>query len=225
MDNRRHIVSAFVFLVVLWIAVYWWWEPGGERDEPAITFDKAVDVDPTVEGVGGGVGGEVGTMPADGSVPVAGDSLAQQGEDAQPVDPTPKFRSYTVKRGDTFETIAIRELGSASLHVAIAKSNPFKDPMRLKPGDVIRIPLDPGNIQGDGAGVAEAPPPPSPAVEYLVRRGDTLGDIALAFYGSARPKYLDLIYSANRGTMRDRDTIAVGQKLMIPPAPPSSGSD
>jgi nucleoid-associated protein YgaU len=222
MDNRRHIVSAFVFLVVLWIAVYWWWEPGGERDEPAITFDEIVDVDPAA----GTVDAPDGTLQADGSGQAGGDDLAETGGDPEPVDPTPKFRSYTVKRGDTFETIAIRELGSASLQVAIAKSNPFKDPMRIKPGDVIRIPLDPGNIQGDGAGVAVAPPLPPPAVEYVVRRGDTLGDIALAFYGSARPKYLDLIYSANRGTMRDRDTIAVGQKLMIPPAPPSSsGSD
>lgn len=72
--------------------------------------------------------------------------------------------------------------------------------------------------------IPEAPKPtPKPAeveqpqeVIYEVQPGDTLGGIALKYYGkaSAYPK----IFEANRDILDNPDLIKPGQKLRIPPA-------
>ncbi len=49
---------------------------------------------------------------------------------------------------------------------------------------------------------------------YTVSRGDSLGAIAVKFYGDVN-KY-DLIYQANRQFLSSPDTIRVGQRLSIP---------
>lgn len=52
---------------------------------------------------------------------------------------------------------------------------------------------------------------------YVVKDGDSLSLIAAQYYGDALMYHK--IYEANKGTMRDVDFIAIGQKLVIPPAP------
>jgi len=88
---------------------------------------------------------------------------------------------------------------------------------------VVRIPLDPGNIQGVVEGQSPpATPPRDPAsgtlppgvVEYVVQRNDTLGRIAVKFYGTARAA--DRILEANRDHLSSPDRIRVGQTLRIP---------
>lgn len=65
-----------------------------------------------------------------------------------------------------------------------------------------------------------APPPapaPAPAAEpriHEVQRGDTLGAIALKYYGKAN-LYMK-IFEANRDQLDNPDLIKVGQKLRIP---------
>jgi LysM repeat protein len=69
----------------------------------------------------------------------------------------------------------------------------------------------------------DAPPPPAPEPEpepkpelqvHEVVSGDTLGAIALKYYGNAG-KYMK-IFEANRDILDNPDLIKVGQKLKIP---------
>lgn len=53
---------------------------------------------------------------------------------------------------------------------------------------------------------------------HTVRRGDTLGSIALRAYGSVR--YAETIYRANRGILRSPDALDVGMVLTLPEIPP-----
>lgn len=90
-----------------------------------------------------------------------------------------------------------------------------------------------GASRGDGARIAEfdwSPGAPesspesggaaegSPVVRtHTVRRGDTLGSIALRAYGSVR--YADAIYRANREVLRSPDALDVGMVLTLPETP------
>lgn len=49
-------------------------------------------------------------------------------------------RTYTVKAGDTLLSIAARELGSATRYTELAALNDIRDPRRLRPGQVLRLP-------------------------------------------------------------------------------------
>lgn len=49
---------------------------------------------------------------------------------------------------------------------------------------------------------------------YEVQSGDTLGSIALKFYDSTNPSYIELIQQANK--MPNPDALKLGQKLTIP---------
>ncbi len=70
--------------------------------------------------------------------------------------PVPAYRSYVVKRGDTFWRIAQRQLGDGRRWPLIKKANPGINPKRLKRGTVLRIPLR--NSSGAPAGrLAGAP--------------------------------------------------------------------
>ena len=52
---------------------------------------------------------------------------------------------------------------------------------------------------------------------YSVSPGDSLGAIAVEFYGDVRN--FDLIYNANRDILASPDRIIVGQRLAIPDIP------
>lgn len=54
-------------------------------------------------------------------------------------------------------------------------------------------------------------------VLYTIRVGESLGSLALRFYGDA-DEYV-LIYNANRGTLPTPDSVRVGQRLLIPRRP------
>jgi len=199
-------------LALLWVAVYWAWGPseaapetpfGVGGDAPRITFDP---------------------MPG----PARDGSEAPEGQAPPGIAGTrivpPEFRSYTIREGETLESIAQREYGDSSLWVAIARANPLKDAQRLAGGDVIRLPVDPGNIQGvaiDASGERTSPPAPAEPeyVEYLVKSGDTLSEIAQSYYGSFR--YAELILEANPGTISSADDLRAGQTLRLPAVPPS----
>lgn len=52
----------------------------------------------------------------------------------------PAVRTYTVKRGDTLSKISQRFLGTYKRYPEIAKLNNIRDPNRIFPGDVLRLP-------------------------------------------------------------------------------------
>jgi nucleoid-associated protein YgaU len=199
-DSTGRIIAACAALAGLWILVYWWWAPS----EPRIRFDaeRAAEVQ------------------QEGDLRVI-DPL-RSGE-ARPIAVVPpSFREYTVREGDTLEGIARRELGTARHAEAISRANPYVNFDSIRPGRVIRIPLDPANIQGRPVAGSAAPRPATdgsegPTAEYTVRPGDTLSRIALSQYGATR--YAEMIFEANRDRMRSMNELRVGQKLRLPPRP------
>jgi nucleoid-associated protein YgaU len=67
---------------------------------------------------------------------------------------------------------------------------------------------------GAEADVAALPGPSAGDVSYTVQPGDSLGALALRFYGDAA-RYT-VIFEANRRSLSAPDRIAVGQRLVIP---------
>lgn len=64
----------------------------------------------------------------------------------------------------------------------------------------------------------EEPKTTAPEVKarsYEVQNGDTLGSIAIKFYESSNPTYIEKIQRANK--MESADSLQLGQRLIIPP--------
>jgi len=208
-DRASRVFMGLCVLVLLWIGVYWLWQPGASA--PALSprdasAGRAPDREPP------GVPPDrlpAASRPDPASAPPGG------------VTP-PEFRDYIVRGDDTFERIAERELGDAALWTVVARANPLKDPRRLRAGQVLRLPLDATNVQGRPApgpapATREPERPPPGAVTYTVRPGDTLSEIAKRHYGATA--YARMIYEANTDTMRDINSLSVGQTLRLPPTP------
>jgi nucleoid-associated protein YgaU len=225
--NPGRMFGGLAGLAVLWILVYWFWTPKGGQ----ITFDAG---DRPREP---GAQAELlpPALPSGNSDPAPTESpdALPAGAGPRTVQPAavipPRFRDYTVTAADrSVAEIARRELGSAALADAILEANPLMDPTRLRPGRVIRLPLDPSNIRGKAApaepqavagqvpaGPAPAEPAPGPAAaEYIVKADDTLSGISKSQYGSIR--FVDLIRQANG---LEDDHLKIGQKLRLPPKP------
>lgn len=233
-DNIGKFALGLVSLVVLWIGVYWWWEPS----EPPISFGATpvVHEGPATDGEPPVPADPPGT-PEPGAGVDPRETAPTQAQEPVHVKPVvavtpPEFVEYTVRSGDTLRTISIKYFGTASQATAIARANPLMDPSRLRAGRVIRVPKDPGNIQGRpvprpsviAKGPAStpvttnipttAPKPTGTQRSYTVRPGDTLSAIAQDVYGTMSKA--DLIYEANRDKLDDRDELKVGMVLTIP---------
>jgi nucleoid-associated protein YgaU len=139
------VFTGLCAIAALWIVVYWWWEPRG----PRITFDDGTPAPSRSlrERVPAAV--EVSTPERSESI-----SRASEGVRA-PLSPpgasgfvAPKFRTYIIKPGDTLVGIAKRELGSERLAESISRANPLKDTEKLRAGHLLKLPIDPDNIQG-----------------------------------------------------------------------------
>ncbi len=61
---------------------------------------------------------------------------------------------------------------------------------------------------------AEGKTPEAESKFYVVQSGDTLGGIAKKFYGKASLE--DVIFRANSKVLKDRNTLSVGMRLVIP---------
>ncbi len=240
MDERSsRVFFGLCMLVLVWIGVYWMWQPTHEQ-EPTITFDRLP-------------GGEVDSQPramdedeaqaADFSV-VSGRGPGGDAVDDEPVSEPinesvvepivapvlipPEFTEHVVEPGELMQTIAKRYYGSIDEWAVIAKANPGVDPQKLKPGMVLRIPVDRTNIQGKLVGVETHPgvirshtPSDSKVIEYMVQSGDSLSVISQRIYGSSR--YARFIYESNRDILRSMDSISIGQVLKLPPLPGEDG--
>jgi len=229
-DAAPRIAVGALLLAAIWVATYWLWTPGASRadagaspgsgvlasdvDAP-ITFDAAS----TLPDPGAGAGATNDTEPL--SPPPATTTAQPPASTGGGIVP-PEFVEYTVREGDDVWSIAGRMYGDRSHWQSIAKANPFLDINRLRAGRVIRVPVDPNNVQGRPADATAAQTPPTPAapseMEYIVARGDTLSGIAQSIYG--RAALWTLIRDANAGRVNAEGTnIRPGMKLVIPPAP------
>lgn len=215
MDSVAARVANGVFgLVVVWIGVYWLWPAS-----PRVTADATPLI--TVAPLGGG--DTAGPTPREPVVQPSPTPVESRVESRR-VDTVipPEFADYTVQAGDTFQTISRRVYGTSAHADAIARANALKDPKRLKPGQTLRVPKDPSNVQGKPTTVEVQVPIQEPQAApsdqtYEVKPGDSLSSIAQKFYGTV--KHADLIYKANGNQLASPDKLRVGQKLVIPPKP------
>ncbi len=124
---------------------------------------------------------------------------------SQPAPAPPENRTYTIKSGDTFSIIAKAIYHDSAHWKEIAQANPSVDPIKLKIGQVIKLPdlstpesseaRRPATPAGADEGTA-ASEKPRKQVVYTVQFGDTLSSIARHFY---KDRSLGkLIYQANR---------------------------
>lgn len=180
------------------------------------------------------------TRPVDNA---AGTELRTSGTDLRPVDTQTPERTvdlfsndtddaaassasstYTIKAGDTFQSIAAKHLGSASRWRDIGKANPFVEPTKLKIGQVIKLPGATGAVSD-----ASVEPPRRVAaratdsavttvkprgITHKVKFGETLSTLAYQYYGD-RGQWKK-IYNANRDVLRNPDRLPDGVKLTIP---------
>ncbi len=211
--------AGLTLLVLIWVLVYWWYEPS----PPRVTFaaPPGAPVEPEAE--------VAPTPTVESAIPIE----SSRGVVRESAVLEPRFELYTIRPGDTAASISRKFFGTAEHAGAIARANPLMDIDRLRPGRTIRVPLDPSNIQGrvvtverevEAPAEAAAPKPPESAPkesEYTVQPGDSLARISRRFYGSER--YVDLIFGANRDRLRSRDEVRAGQVLRIPPRPAEGG--
>lgn len=228
-DNATRIAGGLLLLLGLWVAVYWTWPT-----EPRITLDGARITTPTpvppITRPDGTIVAPITPISQDGlpttkpepeTTTAAGPNSGVNSGQGSTTDTgarvvPPQFTTHTVADGETFAKISRKYFGTDIHANAIARANPFIDPTRLRAGRVIRVPKDPGNIQGK---VEDAPRSPKPSgagsSEYVVQAGDSLSKIAKQVYNDER--LANKIYEANRDRMAGPDKLKLGQKLRIPP--------
>ena len=242
-DRPTRVIALLCVLLGVWIATYWLYQPAARR----------ITLDPTAAPL-------ARVSPALEPQPEPRPRARAAPERADPAPPTPgtrrvqkvvepRFRDYMVQPGDTnYERIAARTevFGDARLSPAIARSNPWVSPDRLKPGiTVLKIPLDPANVQGKmvfveepldpmrGAFLPAVPierpePPPAPkseipspqseiATTYVIQKDDTLWDLSKKFYGKGA--LWKRLAEANRDVIPNPDHPPVGVTIRVPAAP------
>lgn len=219
-DRSSKIYFGLCMLVLIWIGVYWMWEPGVPA-EPKISISTppVVEQDPKANDAADEEPSE--NKQQEIEIPPIEPEIVQPRSQLIP----PEFRTHIVVQNETMQDIARQYYGKTSLWNVVARANPRIDPLKLREGMTLRIPIDPSNIQGvvdRGDEQEPAQPESNPSdravVEYIVQSGDSLSLIAQKFYGSAR--HADFIYESNKDTLRSKDAIRVGQTLKLPPLDP-----
>lgn len=143
---------------------------------------------------------------------------------APPIEPPPSTDcTYTVQRGDTLSSIAIRYNTTVA---ALSAANGITNPNLIFAGQVLNVPCDTG-----GPPPTVSPPiqpPPSGACSYTVRSGDTLSSIAVRF-GTTVPQLAALNGISNPNLIFSGQVLKVpcgsdggGQPPPPGPPPPSS---
>ncbi len=152
-----------------------------------------------------------GSSPTEaGETEAAESELPPVGAPAVPTAPA-ALATWTIRSGDTLSEIAAEVLGSSSMVQAIIDLNPGVDPMRLKVGAELQLPPREAAVAGEA--VVE-PDFPDDVVTHVVQEGETLSEIAKAYFGSSAK--WKLIWNANRDRMAGPDRISVGTTLLIP---------
>lgn len=153
-----------------------------------------------------------------------------------PARQAPRQIVYTVKAGETLYDIAETVYGRGNGHrykaIYEANRDHLPNAHTVREGQRLRIPAPAGsqateqdttrrtvreaNLRELPAALAESSPRRIVPTQYVVRRGDTLTDIARKLYGSANEETLHRIYQANRSVMSSPDHLVEGTVLRIP---------
>ena len=151
------------------------------------------------------------TTPAE---PAAPEQPAEPETPTQPVTPTQPEQpaapaaagSYTVKKGDTYGTIALNNYGTYGVWSELYKANKGA---KLTEGATLVLPETLGKVAR-----INAPAAASGETLYTVKAGDTLGAIAKATYGDVM-KY-KTIFERNADRLVNANTIYEGQVIVLP---------
>jgi nucleoid-associated protein YgaU len=147
------------------------------------------------------------------------DASSTTPQSTRPVDLATTQQTHIIASGETFSSIARATYGDEKYWVAIAQANPLIDPDRIRVGQEIRLPEKELVLAGNAAPAAADLP--GGATTYTVQSGDTLGEIAVQFYGKASE--WKRIHDANRQLIGPKASgLRTGMKLTIPP--PQNGA-
>ena len=173
-------------------------------DELLLRYDHAVaDAQSTIP-----------TEPTTPAEPTTSAAPAEPEAPAQPVTPTQPEQpaapasagTYTVKKGDTYGTIALNNYGTYGVWGELYKANKGA---KLTEGATLVLPETLGKVARINAPVAA-----SGETLYTVKAGDTLGAIAKATYGDVM-KY-KTIFERNADRLVNANTICEGQVIVLP---------
>ena len=142
------------------------------------------------------------TAPAQPTAPTQPAAPAQPEQPAAPV----AAGSYTVKKGDTYGTIALNNYGTYGVWSELYKANKG---VKLTEGATLVLPETLGKVAR-----INAPAAASGETLYTVKAGDTLGAIAKATYGDVM-KY-KTIFERNADRLVNANTIYEGQVIVLP---------
>lgn len=143
----------------------------------------------------------------------------------------PEFLLHTVKRGETLGQIAQQYLGDTNRHPEIfaANADELRNPNDIRVGMVLKIPNPEASSSPEASrpaqparqrpaarpeGAASAPPAEPQYTQHTVKRGETLGVLALRHLGDSE-RYME-IYEANRDQLRSPNALSPGMTLKIP---------
>ncbi|MCW5753089.1 MAG: LysM peptidoglycan-binding domain-containing protein [Phycisphaeraceae bacterium] len=137
---RPELVAKSVGIAAaVWIVIYWWWLPGGDRDLAPLTSGSAEHALPRPPRAELAPPPPALTEPT----PPTRAATAERTVDATGSTAiTRPTREYVVRSGDTIERIARRELGSVTRQREILELNPGIDPLRLQIRAVLLLPLE-----------------------------------------------------------------------------------
>ena len=145
------------------------------------------------------------TAPAQPTAPTQPAAPAQPEQPEQPAAPV-AAGSYTVKKGDTYGTIALNNYGTYGVWSELYKANKG---VKLTEGATLVLPEMLGKVAR-----INAPAAASGETLYTVKAGDTLGAIAKATYGDVM-KY-KTIFERNADRLVNANTIYEGQVIVLP---------
>ena len=145
------------------------------------------------------------TAPAQPTAPTQPTAPAEPAAPTQPAAPA-AAGTYTVKKGDTYGTIALNNYGTYGVWSELYKANKGA---KLTEGTTLVLPEKLGKVAR-----INAPAAVSGETLYTVKAGDTLGAIAKATYGDVM-KY-KAIFERNADRLVNANTIYEGQVIVLP---------
>ncbi len=148
------------------------------------------------------------TTPSEPENPAVPETPEQPAESTAPTTPavpaTPG--SHTVKKGDTYGTIALNSYGTYGAWNALAKANNYA---KLTADTQLVLPEKLGKYER-----IEAPVAAEGETLYTVKAGDTLGAIAKTVYGDVMQ--YKAIFERNADRLVNTNTIYEGQVIVLP---------
>lgn len=136
--------------------------------------------------------------------------------------PADKSKSYTIKLGDNFTSIARAHYGDGKYWELIQKANPGVDPNRLQVGQVITLPPKDSGTTGTRDRKSDQPSPAGRAT-YIVAEGDSLTSIARNVLKDEN-RWRE-IFELNKDKLASPNLIKPGMELKMPPLEAPRGSD